>query len=227
MYLIAALLMAFGVGVQGQDPPKAVLVDEFGRITWEDYVARVDNLLGRLQDDPNASAYIIFQNSDVKDNRQRFDYLWWAKDHLKLRSFDSSRINLIRAADGGTNKIQIWFVPSGAEKPRYVEVDWSLEVPRETKPFVWTTTEWNSGLITPAEYLSLDFFSSVLAANPAARANFVIRAKSTRQHLREKSKIRDIVVRKYKINQNRIRFFFAFENKIHWDYPQTEVWLVP
>jgi hypothetical protein len=227
VYLSTVVTLLVALSTTAQEGPKAVLVDEFGKITWEDYVARLDNLTVEMTRKPNHQAYMIFQNGEVKNDRERFRFYQWGEDHLRLRKIDLSRFNFIRAVDGQTQTTQFWIVPPGAEKPIYSEGEWNLELPRGTKPFIWTTTEWNSGLVLPAVHLSLDHFCEVLEGNPRSRVNFVIRARKTRQHIDEETLITKIMLEKCKVDSNRIRFFRLFENRPRWDYLQTEVWLLP
>jgi hypothetical protein len=227
VYLLIVLVLFVAFGTVAQERPKAILIDEFSEITWEDYVARLDNLAVKLAQNAHQQAYLIFQNGEVKNDRERFRYYRWGKDHLRSRGFDLSMFNFIRAADGQYLKTQLWIMPPGAQKPGYTDGKWNLGIPRGTKPFIWTTTEWSCGLNCTAVYLSLDHFCEVLEMNPRARVNFVIRAKTASQHRKEKSLIEGILLEKCNFTDKRMRYIFLFENRPRWDYPQTEVWLLP
>lgn len=224
-YLI--LLFAFQICF-GQEKPKAELVDEFGNITWEDFVQRLDQLFVTLWNKEDSSAYIVIYKGKAEGDKsnQGIRYEQWAKGHIRVRGgSDKNRIFIIRAEDKNALRIQLWVVPAGAEKPVFNETEWDLTIPSNKKSFIFTTTESNNGLATPAEHLSLNLFSELLEVNPAARGNFVIRARSKRE-FREEQTLIIKTVEKYKIPTSRLRFFFIRENKQRWDYPQTEVWIV-
>jgi hypothetical protein len=227
MILFSSFCICFG-----QEKPKAELLGEYGKVTWEELVARLDNLLYQLDQKPNSTAYLVINNEKVLDNRDRFTYELYAKGHLNLESrnsfVDKKRIFVIRAEDRDEFKIQIWLVPEGAEKPAFREVKWDVSISPNAKPYIFTKTEWmESGLINYAEYLVLDHFSEYLEGNPTARGHFVIKEKSKETYLKEQAKITNLLVGKYKIAPNRLRFFYVRENKPRWEYPQVEVWLVP
>ena len=226
LILIIILFMSVQIGF-GQEQTKAELFDEFGKITWEDLAARIDNLLYNLSQEPNFTAYVVIHNGKVSNDRQRFRYEEWVKGQIKSREFDEKRIFLIRAEDKEELQIQLWTVPAGTEKPSFNEVKWNTILPPNTKPFIFTQTIWNDSLATPAEYLRLNLFSEYLEANPTSRGHFVVKANSKEKFRKEKSEIENLLNKKYKINSERLRFFYVKENKSGWDYPQVEVWLVP
>ncbi len=211
----------------GQEQTKVELFNEFGKITWEDLAARIDNLLYNLSQRPSSIAYVVIHNGKVLNDRERFRYEQWVKGQIKSREFDEKRIFVIRAEDKDELQIQLWIVPEGTEKPSFTEVKWNAVLSSNTKPFIFTTTEWNNGLATPAEYLSLNLFSEYLEANPKTRGHFVIKARSKEEFRKEQSEVINLLTKKYKITTERLRFFYVKENKSGWDYPQVEVWLVP
>jgi hypothetical protein len=214
----------------GQQKPKAELFDEHGKITWEDFTARLDNLLHQLSQNPNSTAYIVIHNGKVSNNRERFRYEDYAKGHLAIRGFaaQKERVFIIRAEDRDEFQIQLWLVPDGAEKPTFSEVKWDVSILPTAKSHIFTKTEWTEeSLVAYAEYLVLDSFSEYLEGNPTTRAHFVIKEKSKGRFHKEQSNIKNLMVRKYKIDPKRLRFFYVRENKPRWEYPQVEVWLVP
>jgi len=211
----------------GQEQAKAELRDEFGKITSEDLAARIDSLLYDLNQRPKSTAYVVINNGKILNDRERFLYEQWVKGQIKARKFDEKRIFIIRAEDKDELQIQLWIVPEGTEKPSFTEVKWNAVLSPNTKPFIFTTTEWNNGLDTPAEYLSLNLFSEYLDANPTTRGHFVVRAKSKEEFRKEQTEITNLLTKKYKVTTKRLRFFYVKENKSGWDYPQVEVWLAP
>ena len=211
----------------GQQTPKAELIDEFGSITWEELAARLDNLMNQLGQQPNTVAYVVIHNGKVINNRERFRYEQWTRGQLKARDFDEKRFYIIRAEDRNQLQIQFWLVPDGAKKPSFSKIKWDVALSTNAKAQIFTKTDWQNGLATPPEYLSLNLFSEYLQGNPTARGYFVIKERSREKFRNEQSNITNILTDKYKIKPERLRFFYLKENKLGWDYPDVEVWLVP
>lgn len=230
IFTFLVLFLSFQIGF-GQERSQAELLEEFGSITWEDFVARLDNLMDKINQKPNSTAYIVIHNGKVSNKRERFRYEQYAKGHLKVRShfIDEKRFFIIRAEDRDEFQIQLWIVPEDGEKPSFIEVKWDISLEPDAKSHIFTTTDWSvRGLAMPPEYLSLNLFSEYLEANPTARGHFVIRERSKEKFRKEKTNITNILVNKYKISPKRLRFFFVRENKPLLDYyPDVEVWLVP
>jgi len=66
IYLIAILLLAFGVGATGQEPPKAVLIDEFSMLTCDDFLGRLDMYLSELRNVPASKGVVIIGTTQAK-----------------------------------------------------------------------------------------------------------------------------------------------------------------
>lgn len=213
----------------GQEKPKAKLVDEFRKITSEDFGARLDILFSELTQKPNSTAYVVIHNGKVLDNRERFRFEQLAKGYIKNARFDEKRIYIIRAKDLDEVKIEFWVVPEGAEKPSFTQVKWDSALPPNAKPYIFTTTDWSERVLNPAaEYLDLNLFSEYLETNPTARGHFVVKARTKEEFRKEQTNITNLLVEKYKINSKRLKFFYIRENKPLLDsYPDVEVWLVP
>src|SRR5687767_12830672 len=67
IYLITILLLICGVSASGQEPPKAVLVDEFGQVSCSDLRGRVDAFLSELAKQTNWVGFVVTgHNADNK-----------------------------------------------------------------------------------------------------------------------------------------------------------------
>jgi hypothetical protein len=88
-----------------------ILIDEFSSTTYEDILNRLDNLLVRLDADPNATGYIINYGSakNIKSREKLF------KDHFKHRKYDLSRIIFVNGGEEKEIRTRIWIIPAGAD----------------------------------------------------------------------------------------------------------------
>ncbi|HEX8069683.1 MAG TPA: hypothetical protein VF546_07015 [Pyrinomonadaceae bacterium] len=99
----------------------ATQLDEFGRLSWCDHSARLDNLAGELSHDPTLRGYIIGYPGS-KEQAADFTRLWLAgeKDYLvNSRGIVESRIvTLVGGARAGDKPtFALWVVPEGAPAP--------------------------------------------------------------------------------------------------------------
>lgn len=229
-----------------QESPQAELVDKFGEITGEDYIARLDNLLNILTNNPKSKGYVVIENptSEKLTGRKRnlgIRYEQMGKGHFKARAnldnvknkFNENNVNFIRAVAGENFKISLWVIPENAEKPDFNEVKWDFKTLSDIKPFIFTTSDLhNQSMFYSPEYLGLNLFVEYLESNPTSRGNFVINALSKRQYNKERLKIKKILVEKYKVDTKRINFFYVQVKKVTRRfpvdyYPQVEVWFLP
>jgi hypothetical protein len=89
--------------------------DEYGNIRFNDEKARLDNYAIQLQNSPGAEGYIIAYGTCAGEGQARADR---AKNYLvNTRGIQATRIVTI---DGGCRAdltVQLWIVPTGANKP--------------------------------------------------------------------------------------------------------------
>ena len=213
---LASLQLGFG-----QEKPKAELIDEFGDITCEELIARQDNLMSSLNNDPTAVGYAV-----IYGNKNDYKKVWRAKfyigGHIEFRNFNEERLIIIRGKEAEDLRIQFWKVPAGAEKPAFEELNWNFTLSANRKPFIFLSTGWEGG---PCDIgLQLKTYANYLVANPSIRGNVVVFAKSKSEFQDEKEKISGKLTNNYKIPSNQLRFF---HQKIKDEYSYTELWLVP
>ena len=222
--LIVILLLGFGIGVNSQDPPKAVLVDEHANIPC-DSMARLDHFYSDLHQTPNSMGFVIIANSSNKRRESAFRERM-IENYTRFRGFDPKRIKIVRASSGDEMRISFWRVPAGASEPQ-VDADQSYEIPSTNKlPFVFGSEE-RSGHVECSE-AHVDIFARFLKANPTSRANLVFRDKSERAGKRRADWVVSNLVRQYGIARKRIRVFIVRpEARIAGAEPITEYWYLP
>lgn len=137
LFLILILFgsMAFA---QTQEPPKAIKIDEFGRLGECDLGARLDNLRIELMNNSTAKGIIIvYHGIDAYPSEYNLNQLLrQIKTQMTFRSVDLSKIELI---DGGFRKhisAELWIVPQGAEIPKPSETLPKPEIPTD-KTFIF------------------------------------------------------------------------------------------
>ena len=221
IYLIAIVLLANGVRANGQETPKAVLVDEFGKLPCEDAIARQDNLFAELEKAPNSIGYaIIFADSNhLKEGRQTETMF---NGQTEFRRFDDSRFKVIRAVGSSGLKVQLWLVPPGAEIPKHSTTEWDFELDPTSKPVKVNASDYDEGPCPIGSQFKL--YSDRLKANPHARGHIVIWARTRALFQREKERIDRDLIAKHKIDASRIRYFHLPHGPT---YVKWEYWIVP
>lgn len=117
LFIFLAIALLASKFVFSQEGPKAVLLDEFGKICSEDFMARADGFYIQLRNDPNAKGYIVFTGDRNVEGRNIY---WvsaltvWYPGQMR---FDRSRIVLVRGENQDDMKVQFWLVPAGAQPP--------------------------------------------------------------------------------------------------------------
>ena len=93
--------------------PEAILIDQFGPLPNDEVRVRIDNLFIRLQNEPNATGYIInYGPAGDVTRRERL-----IRDHIRLRRYDASRVVIVNGGEEAEIRTNIWLVPVGADPP--------------------------------------------------------------------------------------------------------------
>lgn len=213
--LIAILLLAFGVGANAQEPPKAILVDEFDSISCEDLLGRQDYFLSELSKNPQDNGYAIIYDS----GRNPKGFVKFLNASLYTRRFDRSRIQVIlsKGSDKYTNG-RFWRAPPGADLPKFDEIATSL--PDLSKPFLFGT-EFSEN-VCPS--FSRDLFSKLINENPGSYARTVIIGPSW--SLRKSTADDELEMFEHLgLPKNKIKFYFIHRPKLA--FTETEYWYIP
>lgn len=130
-FIVCVFLLAFSVLVFAQNDyqssdldettksEKTEKIDEFGIMGECEYGARLDNWLAKLQNEKNATGYIIFyQGKDVLPAQYETNaYERRARNYITFRGIDQTRLVFV---DGGFREkisTELWLVPNGAAPP--------------------------------------------------------------------------------------------------------------
>lgn len=225
--LLLPTLLATMIGLNsicfGQDRPKAILIDELERTNCEILMGRLDSFFLDLQQKANYRGYAVIKG-DASNMRTNLVYEGMIRAYTNFRKFDQSRLSIVRGKLGNKFKIEFWQIPTGVDH-KFETADWSLIVPKPTKPFRFydTTGEFEG---CPGAS-STTYFAEYLLANPGSKGNIVIRGKSPKIIEREESEVLNDLVENSKIPRKRLKIFRILDRNTGWDWATSEYWFVP
>jgi hypothetical protein len=212
------------MGVKGQVPPEATLIDEHRSLPCDDLMSRWDAFYMELSDNPNSTGFIVIANRAEKRWESVLRQLWIER-YTRYRGFDLSRIKIVRTLSDEDLRISYWRVPMEASEPT-VSVDASYEIPRTLKPFLFGQSDFPD----MPECADIDdgrMLARFLNANPSARANLVFGARSIRTARKEAAEIVTNLVKTYGVKRSRIRVFLRADRSRPYDFPMSEYWFLP
>jgi hypothetical protein len=229
LFLIAILLVAFVVGANGQEPPKAILVDEFSNPNCEVLWSRLDAFIQEMKSD-STSVAIIEISGKANDPKGNFYWDSMIRGYFTRTNFPPKRWNIHRTALADQRILRFWRMPPGAALSSIDVAEWTMVYPRGAKPFIFTNGESYAAEIDVCLHVDeIALLAKALEFNPGARVNVVLVVRSNREYLRRKQKITKDLVDDYSISRSRIKMFMKLSSKpnplgIH---HTTEYWLIP
>jgi hypothetical protein len=219
--LITILLLTLGVGVNSQQPPKAVLVDEFGKLSCCcDLSARIDIFMQELSRTPDSVGYIVLGDSRTPTQLWRERYF---DGYISYRRFDEDRVVIVRRS-GFDDPLhtQLWVVPPGATMGGQSLPDVEYIFPEKKRKQLFF-----NGIFTEDSlcYTGPPFrlLSKYLNADAGLTANIAIAAQTARLFRKTRDETIERFKSQYQTDVNRLRFFHVRE-----DYEQSEfeIWVV-
>lgn len=232
-----AVLFLTLINAFGQETPQAQLVDSFGKLCSEEFLARNDAFLVGLQNNPTATGYIVFYGANSLEGKNLI-YLEILKNHSRMRKFDSTRIKILRGENRDEMQVEFWIVPAGASAPT---VDQEYKVEKITAPMLFDNGyadfyklfgklaiyddsffyDWGCG-ISP----NRKDFAKTLLSNPELTGYLVVYTKFGKGVKRGNQMaafaVRDLT-KNYKIQQNRLKTIYGGNRR----EPEIEFWFVP
>lgn len=217
--LYFVLLICFGLAtVKAQVETQSLLMDQFGKISCEDFKARIQNLYTHLASNPNARAYIVISGNST-DAYKNLSYEKWLFGEIKALNLDDSLITEIRGSEVGPIKIQFWVVPPGATLPKFNEGTWNFKLSTSRKPkFLYSDSQNILCMSGHFEQILKDY----LQANEGWNGRIVISARSWESY---RSRRMELLRSLSDVESKRIRFLYVrvkseFEEDTQW-------WLIP
>ena len=195
------------IGIAAQERPQPVLLDEFGVLGCEDWLARLDLYFNELRGDPTSSGWIVISGPPDKKQTILFRQSF-IDQHAKWRGFDISRVHFARAKTDREFVNQLWRIPPGARPPDVAGGEMSLFIDSNVKPFMMGEKLKFGDLICPNPD-EAEVFAKFLNANPGARGNLVVKGVSLNRARAEAQKTLRTFSKKYGITRTRLRAFAA------------------
>ncbi len=221
----------------GQEKPKAVLVNEFGKVCSEELMALYDGFFVELQNYPTTTGYIIFYGDNSAEGRNLKFINYLNKFYPNARGFDKTRLSLIRGKNQNQMKIQFWVAPAGANPP-IPKANFVEEKITSTKLFDKNWADFNKESDKLDIYsngffeLGCEFspnrnaFAKVLLSNRELTGYLIIYTKfgkgKTYANKISTFALKELI-KDFKIPQNRIKAIYGGQR----EEPQIEFWLVP
>lgn len=224
--LLATVSSVFALTSLGQKTPKAVLIDEHGRLPCDDLLGRLDLYFQELRRYPGSMGLVVISSTNNNKHlavfRQRM-----IEEHVKAREFTSNEIKYVRAISDNDLRVQLWSVPSGSTEPTVKNVDMPYTLQPGIKPFMLGAEYYSGDHICP-EVNDLPVFAAFLKSNSGSRGNIVVRARSVAQARRKADRIRREFREHYDISVSRLRFFPRKAAFAASDFePLVEYWYLP
>lgn len=213
---IVVLLLSTS-SIFAQEKPKAVQIDEFGKVTCEDLLARTNGFGTQLSNDPSALGVVIIRYDPSLVSRAR----WYRKliTGSLLNYSDATRLKIIQDPTASEIGGQFWLVPAGANEPPYQGILWPDETFDLSKPFLYDSSsdEDVCSAFTPQTYADL------IKSNPSVRGRIVIHPMFRRYQYETANQWAKTFVEKYKVPRNRFKIVFGKRS----DPGDVEFWIVP
>jgi hypothetical protein len=233
-YFIVIVVLALGVA-NGQEPPRAVLVDEFGNLPCDDLLARLDLLAYAATEANSVGFVVLYPGKNVFEN---VAYERAIRNNSAFRRFPDGLIRVIKATRKDELKLEMW--RSSPDNPPVVQdvpfnyrlsdisrrtlfVDDSVEVFR----FEGKLEYGSDGCVNE---FSLDVLSKILLTNPELSAEIIIFNRSSREARKLSRLLVDAAIAENKIPKDRLKVVYGGKGKAkEWSSSSSavEVWLLP
>ena len=215
--LVPTIVLFFAVSVFSQEKPKAILVDEFGKVTCEDLLARIDNFHIQMSNNPTFMGLAVIRPDKGSMNRVRWHKKLIVRTFQRNR-YEIDRIRVVLESPGDSIGGSFWLVPPGAEAPAFDESKWPDEEIDFSKPFVYEVYEVDDVCPTFVPYIYADLIKS-----RNVRGHIVIHTDSRRNERRVAFDWIKTLAKEHNVPRNRIKIYYGKRNI----FQRVEFWIVP
>lgn len=233
IYLSAILLLIFGFGARGQEPSKAVLVDEFANMFCSDELrARLDTFFATIQEKPGSVGYVVAR-ADAAMPGRFLKYFRTFQNHRQFRRFDPERVRYYRGPNTDSLHVQFWLVPKGAQPPE-VPLEFRQEPIHSSVMFdASEISSVKKGVVEfgggnePCDFgLNLDQFAIDLGANPGLNGYLVASSYGRRDSSRTKKALKITagqLIKQHRVPASSIKILYVGGRRSR----VMQLWLVP
>ncbi len=230
IYLIAILLLLFGVGSRGQEPPKAVLVDEHGQLPCDDSLGRLDVWYAEISNHSGSIGLAVISGAREEKHLIAFRHSLMETNARFRGASEQLKLKYVRAVSRGPLMVQLWRIPAGASEPRIENVDNTYTLPNDIRPFLLGKEypDYLGDNICPGEPADQRIFASFLKENPSSRGNIVVRERTLAKARAKGARLLRTFKLEYGIPSSRLRIF-PRKRSIPSDNfePIVEYWYLP
>lgn len=204
--LIPIFILFFAFSGFAQEKPKANLVDEFGSITCEDFLARTDNFTYRLNHDRTSDGFVIFRgNSEYLKKLLTMTFNVWLGKNIHARVVESL---------GGEKGGEFWLVPRGATPPTVTDGRFAAVYPNTYNATFLFSHEGEG----PCTFNTLPAFVQLLRLKPELRGKIVLHGPANELQQSIAFHVNQLT----SSDRRHIKVFYRTEN-----VPYTEFWIIP
>jgi hypothetical protein len=215
--LAAILVWILALYAMGHGQSEAIKVDEFGKVSCEDFLARADNFFIALNNNPTAQGYFVI-NGDSHHRATALKYTNLLNAAVAGRRYDRSRVEIVHVPTSEGVGASFWMLPPAASIPAAWSSEWDFTLPPKTKAFMW-----NAGFSEMCgSPVNVPLLSRYLEANPGSHVHVVIYAPTKKSRLEGRREAKDALQR---IDPNRVRYFYS--KMAGYVIQIEEYWFVP
>ena len=201
----------------GQNRPQRILADEFERLGCESVMSMQDSFFVGITEQPGSTGTVVIYGNSSSMSRSS-EYEAWLVGNAAFRNFPKDKLTIIRRYSDRP-KVQFWIVPATADQ-NFEGEEWSLTLPSSTRPFIFWKTNDGGCPGNPRER-----YAQILAANPKAHGNIVLRGTGLEMRRAKKGLIKELVD-SFGIARSKLRFYLVPENR-NFGFADYELWIVP
>lgn len=174
------ILWIFVVGSFAQSNTQTILVDEFGKMYCDEFLARTDNFAIQLRAQPSSIGYFVI-SGDKKYLREKLRIELMFEPATQYRGPNRTEAKIIRGRESGPLKVQMWIASPNSKTPDFGETKWDLRIPTETPPLNLRTDMEQICAPAPIGQVAKD----LLDANPNGSIFVVVHGATFRERQRE------------------------------------------
>jgi hypothetical protein len=133
--LIPIIFLIFAIPCFAQNDSQPMLVDEFGPIQCDEFLAHVDSLYIQINNNPGSEGYFVTSGGNQFLSKKLYFELLF-ESGVKQRGYDTTRSTLIRGMETGPFNVKVWLVKAGGKKTDVLETKWDLRISPGDEPFL-------------------------------------------------------------------------------------------
>lgn len=205
LILLIAVLSGFG-----QDNPEAILIDEFGHIYCDEFLARVDNFSIQLAANPTSKGYFVISGGrDVLRRKLSVELMF--EGAILDRGPHQTRTQIVHGSELGPFKVQMWVVGANESQPNFNEATWNLQIAKVDSPFLLRSDM--EQICNPPPFGSVA--KRLLEANPDGSIFVLVHGPTARKRQTELRNARKMLSQ---FNGSRVRYLLRYSGTSYSDY---------